>query len=259
MTRLKTAIVGASGRVGNLLVELLRDNREMECVGAIVRRTSPRYGEAVPGHEIHYVDSLDAVTGGIDLVIEFALPEQSPSTADFCAARGAALLVGTTGHEPSALAALHAAAEKVPVLLAPNTSLGVAVLHEIASQAAALLGAQFEMEIFESHHRAKRDAPSGTALSLASRLSSVRGDSPVSAREGLREPGTIGISSARGGDIVGEHTIYFLGDGERLELTHRATDRSIFARGALQLGARLVGKERGFYAVRDVLSDAERR
>jgi len=177
-----------------------------------------------------------------------------------CARRSVPLLVGATGFDAPARAELESAARSIAVLIAPNTSVGIAVLNQLAAQASRALGAAYEVDISEAHHRLKRDAPSGTALGLGEAIAQVRDVtlSEVAVHEGLgsearRRAGSIGFSVVRAGDIVGEHTVTFTGAGERLEFTHRSTDRITFARGALRGAAWLVGRPPGLYGMKDVL------
>ena len=167
-------------------------------------------------------------------------------------------MIGTTGLGPSELAVLHELATVVPVVFAANFSLGVTVLANLAERAVAALGAGWDVEIVESHHRHKVDAPSGTALALVAAIEAGRPElGPVvngrSGAVGPRSSTEIGVHAVRGGDIVGEHTVYLIGSGERLELGHRATDRAIFARGALRAAAWVVSQPPGLYNLSDVL------
>ena len=193
------------------------------------------------------------------MVIDFTAPAASLEHAKVCAGRGVALVVGTTGLSAGQKDELRGAGRKVPVLLAPNMSVGVNVLFRLVAEAARALGPAYEVEIVETHHRMKRDAPSGTALRLAEVAAGALGlaaDAFVCQRQGetgARRPGTIGIQALRGGDVVGDHTVHFLADGERLELTHRASSRENFARGALRAARWLAGKKPGFYGMQDVL------
>jgi 4-hydroxy-tetrahydrodipicolinate reductase len=170
------------------------------------------------------------------------------------------LLVGATGIDAPSQAALQRAAQEIALLIAPNTSMGVAVLHKLVAAATVELGSAYEVEIAEAHHHMKRDAPSGTALSLGELVAGMRGqllrDVGIFGRHGVgapRDPSGIGFSVVRAGDIVGEHTVTFTGAGERLEITHRTTDRITFARGALRAAAWLVGRQPGLYDMKDVL------
>jgi 4-hydroxy-tetrahydrodipicolinate reductase len=189
------------------------------------------------------------------VVIDFSLPVALAELARLAARQGVALVSGTTGFEETAL--LDDAASKIPVLWAPNMSLGIAVLSEIAAVAARRLGPGFDIEITELHHRAKVDAPSGTAVRLADAVRAVRPLRSVTGREGIvgaRESEEIGVFALRGGDVIGDHTVHLLGSGERLELTHRATNRELFAHGALRAARWLVGRRPGRYSLADVLT-----
>ncbi|MEZ5566100.1 MAG: 4-hydroxy-tetrahydrodipicolinate reductase, partial [Gammaproteobacteria bacterium] len=188
-------------------------------------------------------------------------PGATARHASACADGGQALVVGTTGLGSAEIAALKAAASRIPVLYARNMSLGVAVLTELARQAARLLDAGYDVEIAETHHRHKKDAPSGTALQLGEAVASARGwklgdvavfDRPRMATA-ARPVEAIGFSSLRGGGVIGDHTVMLAGAEEVLELTHRATDRVVFARGALRAAEWLVGKPAGLYTLSDVL------
>jgi 4-hydroxy-tetrahydrodipicolinate reductase len=194
------------------------------------------------------------------VAVDFSAAEAVGAHARACAAAGVPLLVGTTALQPDCLADLDRAAASIPVLVAPNTSLGVGVLAELVRAAGRALPGSYDVEIHEAHHRMKRDAPSGTALKLGEIVAAARSqnlaDVAVYDRHGVqapRVPGSIGFSVLRAGDIVGEHTVVFAGTGERLEITHRATDRDVFARGALRAAQWLVGRPPGLYSMQDVL------
>jgi 4-hydroxy-tetrahydrodipicolinate reductase len=192
--------------------------------------------------------------------IDFSSPAATAANAAAAAERGAALVVGTTGVDAQGKQALTAAAARVPVVFAPNTSVGITVLLQLVAEAARLLGPGYDMEIVEAHHRMKRDAPSGTALRLAEALAEATGrDLGREARYtrqgdvGPRTGTEIGIQTIRGGDVVGDHTVFFLGDGERIEVTHRASTRDTFARGAVRAALWTAGRAPGLYDMRDVL------
>ena len=194
------------------------------------------------------------------MVIDFTAPNASLRHAAVCAEKGVALVVGTTGFSAQAKAELAGHAQRIPLLMAPNMSIGVNVLFRLVGEAARALGPSYEVEIAEMHHRAKKDAPSGTALRLAEvaadALGLDAGQAVVYERHGdigARKPGTIGVQTLRGGDVVGEHTVWFLADGERLELTHRASSRDNFARGAVRAARFVVGRKPGLYDMQDVL------
>jgi 4-hydroxy-tetrahydrodipicolinate reductase len=199
------------------------------------------------------------------VALDFSLGSAVAAHARACAKAAVPLLVGATGFDAPAKDELTRAARSIAVLIAPNTSVGVAVLNQLAAAATRALGAAYEVEISEAHHRLKRDAPSGTALHLGEAIAAARAVSlsqvavyEGQGHEGLgadsrRKAGSIGFSVVRAGDIVGEHTVTFTGAGERLEFTHRATDRMTFARGALRGAAWLIGRPAGLYGMKDVL------
>lgn len=267
----RVTILGASGRMGTALIRLIAAGGEHELAGALGEPGDPSLGQdagQVAGFDplgILITDDLDAALcgpgGRCDVAIDFTVPAVTERHARACAAGGHALVVGTTGLGASQLAALAAAAGRIPVLHARNMSLGVTVLTELVRQATALLGPGFDAEVTEAHHRHKKDSPSGTALQLGEAIAAARGqqlaDLAVYSRPRLanaeRPDGTIGFASVRGGAIVGDHTVLFAGTEELLELTHRATDRALFARGALRAASWLVGQPAGLHTLREVL------
>ncbi len=195
-----------------------------------------------------------------DVLIDFSVPEQTERAVRLARERGMALVVGTTGLDSDIQSLIEQAAASLPVCQAANFSPGVAVIERLVVEAARLLGDDFDAEITETHHRRKRDAPSGTALALARTLLSARDNRgrlvTGGAREGAdcgRKPGDIGVQSVRGGDVIGEHAVRFLGEGEQLEIIHRAGSRDIFARGALLAAGALVGREPGLYRLEELL------
>jgi 4-hydroxy-tetrahydrodipicolinate reductase len=252
--------------MGQSLVRALADpgSSGLRLSGALASAASSRLqaDAAIEGAPtgVSVTADLGVALTGAAVAVDFSLPQCTALHAEACRDRGVPLLVGTTGFGPQARAVLEAVAERVAVLLAPNTSVGVAVLSRLAELAAAALGEDYDTEISEAHHRMKRDAPSGTALALGEAIAGTRGrqlaDLAVYDRHGSpgpRKPGSIGFSVLRAGDIVGEHTLTFASQGERLELTHRATDRMVFARGALRAAEWLIGRPPGLYGMRDVL------
>lgn len=220
--------------MGQSLLRLAVDQPSLQVVAAVQRRIGQRVVEGVP----HFSTAELAGVPKFDAAIDFSLPEGFEPVLALCVARGAAFVSGTTGLSEPQRAALAAAAERIPVLWASNFSLGVAVLDELVERAAEALPG-WDCDIVESHHNQKKDAPSGTALSLGE----------AAARGGAQPR----YASLRAGDIVGEHLVQFAGTGERIELVHRATSREIFARGALHAASRLAGRPPGQYRVRDVL------
>jgi 4-hydroxy-tetrahydrodipicolinate reductase len=245
--------------MGTQILAALREEKDFAVTGAFERADSEHVGRDASGVAIA-AGIEAALERGADVVIDFTAPAASLHHAQVCAARGVALVVGTTGFSAKQKEDLRAAARKIPLLLAPNMSVGVNVLFRLVAEAARALGPAYEVEIVEMHHRMKRDAPSGTALRLAEVAASALGlpekDVFVCERHGdtgARKAGTIGVQALRGGDVVGDHTVHFLADGERLELTHRATSRDNFARGALRAARWLAGRKPGFYDMQDVL------
>jgi 4-hydroxy-tetrahydrodipicolinate reductase len=226
-------IHGASGRMGRALLRLAGDDPRFAVVAAVSGqgRAVPEAGD-VP---VLAVDALDSAPA-FDVCIDFSLPDGFDRIVDVCQARGAALVSGTTGLDDAQRAALGRAAGRIPVLWASNFSLGVAVLAELVRRASAALP-EWSIDIVESHHVHKKDAPSGTALTLGA--ATGRPD--------------VHYASLRAGDIVGEHTVQFTGLGERIELTHRATHRDLFARGALEAAARLAGRPAGRHSIAEVI------
>jgi 4-hydroxy-tetrahydrodipicolinate reductase len=187
-------------------------------------------------------------------VIDFSLPDASIAAARVCAEKSIPIVIATTGHSDAQRAELENLASQMPCLIASNTSLGAAVLGIVAEQAQRLLGAGYDIEVSEIHHRMKRDAPSGTARSIVDGLAASANAPVVFGREGPRAPGEIGVVSLRGGDVPGDHTVYFFGSGERIELSHRVHDRRVFAQGAVSLLLRLSARPAGLYTVRDLLN-----
>jgi 4-hydroxy-tetrahydrodipicolinate reductase len=265
---LRTVITGVSGRMGSTLLRLVLGTPGMSLVGATARPGSAAVGQdaalATRMNEplgLAVVDDLSrAIEVGAQVVIDFTSAEASVEHARLCAARRVPMVIGSTGFSPESRAEVAAAARSVPIVLAPNTSVGVNVVIQVAAELARVLGEGFDVEVLEAHHRMKKDAPSGTALRLAEELAAALGRDKEQdltyARHGLigaRPAKEIGVQTLRGGDVVGEHTVYFYGDGERVELTHRATSRDQFARGALRAAAWVVGRPAGLYDMADVL------
>lgn len=193
-----------------------------------------------------------------DVLVDFSAPAALPASLDRAVSSGIPVLIGTTGIDASVDRLLAAAAERVAVLRAPNTSLGVALLADLVERAARVLGPDWDIEIAEAHHRHKADAPSGTALMLGEAAASGRGAALIAERgrngTGLeRSPGAIGFAALRGGTVAGDHDVLFLGTDERVVLSHRAENRTIFARGALAAARFLIGKPPGLYTMKDVI------
>jgi 4-hydroxy-tetrahydrodipicolinate reductase len=265
LSAIRLVIVGASGRMGVQLLRLLGDFPALRLVGAVASEGSAALGQDAGLHAgaaanaLPISDALPPLLAQADVVADFSSPGAAAAHVAACAAARVPLLLGTSGLPPELAAPLAAAADVIPLLIAPNTSLGVTLLLELVRQAAQALPADYDIEILEAHHRHKVDAPSGTALALGQAAAAGRDlnlpEHAVYARHGTlgpRREGQIGYAVVRGGDVVGEHEVWFLGRGERLLLKHSATDRSVFARGALLAAQWLAGKPAGRYGMRDV-------
>jgi 4-hydroxy-tetrahydrodipicolinate reductase len=262
---IRAVLVGAAGRMGQAIIRAASDASDIVITGAVSSEASPHLGRdagELAGSrplDVAVTSDLAAALTAADVVIDFSNPKATEEHVAACRAARKPLLVGTTGHGSAMSYVFERAAREIALLVTPNTSLGITVLLELARAAAAVLPRDFDAEIIEAHHRMKKDAPSGTALALGAAVASGRGgqltDIAVMDRQGgaARRGGDIGFAVVRGGDLVGEHTVLFAGDGEELTLTHRAGDRSIFARGALRAAAWLTVQPPGRYAMGDIL------
>ncbi len=264
--RVRVAVLGADGRMGRALTRaVLAASPHAALTGASERAGNPAIGQDVGrlagGDAIGVAVSGELpVKGAADVWIDFTSATATESVAVAANAAGAALVIGTTGLGAHARAAIEFAALKSPVVYAANYSVGINVMLKLVADAARALGPDYDLEILEAHHRAKQDAPSGTALRLAEALAEATGrDLAVSARYarhgdiGPRAPSDIGIQTIRGGDVVGDHTVFFLGHGDRIEITHRASTRETFAVGAVRAALWVVGRAPGLYDMRNVL------
>lgn len=267
----RVAIIGVTGRMGGALVRAAAETPDMRVVSAVASSSSPALGRdagelaGVGNIGTVVTDDLTRALTGADVAVDFSNGRATASNLAICRRASKPLLIGATGFPPELSREFDAAARDMPLLVAPNTSVGVTVLLDLVERAARALPPAFDIEVIEAHHRMKRDAPSGTALALANAAASGRrGEAGAldrkeveTSRIGACEPrrdGEIGFAVVRGGDIVGEHTVLFAGSGERLTLSHSATDRAIFARGALQAARWLSGRPAGRYSMRDILS-----
>lgn len=256
------AIVGAAGRMGQRLVALGKEDAHLSVVAAIDRADHPLMnrdaGEVAGIGSIGVPLSFDLKSSPA-VLIDFSSPASMRHWIKVCRDRGIAMVIGTTGLHEADHAIIDQAAADIAVLQAPNMSLGVNVLFKIAGMAAAMLGDDYDKEIVEGHHRFKKDAPSGTAMGLADAILKAMNktrEALVYDRHGddcVRKRGEVGMHALRIGDEVGRHTAYFASLGERLELTHVATNRDTFVRGALRAAAWLVGQKPGRYAIADML------
>jgi 4-hydroxy-tetrahydrodipicolinate reductase len=263
---MKIAVMGAAGRMGRELIRAIAAEP-----GCTVSGATETAGSLVLGTDIGVLAGIDplgaavsddasAVISASDVIVDFTVPKASVEFARLAAKSRTAAIIGTTGFDAASEAAISHAAEEVAIVKAGNMSLGVNLLMALTRQAAAALGNDFDIEIVEMHHRMKVDAPSGTALMLGDAAASGRGldlgEHSVRVRDGVtgpRRPGDIGFATLRGGSVVGEHTVIFAGEGEQIELSHRATDRGIFARGAVKAALWTKGRAPGLYGMTDVL------
>ena len=264
MTRI--AVTGALGRMGKMLIEAVTLSSEAELTAAIVLPDSTLIGAdagemaGLGANGVRVSGSLAEVINEFDVLIDFTAPDATLANAKLCAAHGKGLVIGTTGFSVEEEKELLAYQSEIAICKAANFSTGVNVCLNLLQKAAEVLGDDYDVEIYEAHHRHKVDAPSGTALamgqSVADGLSRDLRSVAVYGREGqtgARDKETIGFATVRGGDVVGDHTVMFLGGGERVEITHKATSRMSFARGAVRAAAWLSAKSAGLYEMRDVL------
>jgi 4-hydroxy-tetrahydrodipicolinate reductase len=261
----RIAVLGATGKMGCAIVRVIATDPQAGLAAAVERPGHPALGQdagTAAGAAAAGVPIQAALPapGQAEVWIDFSIPAATMAAVPAAVAAKAALVVGTTGLGEAERQALAEAARQVPVVFAPNFSVGVNVLLKLVGDAARALGPAYDLEIVEAHHRAKRDAPSGTALRLGQALAEAAGRPLAqSARYerhgeiGARVEGEIGIQTVRGGDVVGDHTVYFLGIGERIEITHRATSRDTFAQGAVRAAIWVAGRAPGLYDMRDVL------
>ena len=263
---LKVAVLGAAGRMGRSVLSCIFEADDLKLVGAVTET-----GDALLGRDAG--ELVGAAHAGVPLTdershglhtaqvaVDFTLPTVAEANLRACAEHGTALVIGTTGLEARQQRAMEKAAHDIPIVYARNMSIGVNVFMELVARAAKALGDAYDVEIAETHHRHKVDAPSGTALALGERVADARGrklaDLAVYARQGQtgpRVPGTIGFAVTRGGNVVGEHAVRFIGAEEEVEFSHRAADRKTFARGALHAARWAAGQAPGLYSMADVL------
>lgn len=261
----RIAVIGAAGRMGRAVVRAVVETADARVTAAAERPGAPELGAdagvlAGLGQLGVVVQAHTPPPGDADVWIDFSAPAASVANARAAAAAGVRIVVGTTGLSADDNKAVADAATRTPIVMAANMSVGVSVLVRLCADAARALGPGYDVEIVEAHHRAKRDAPSGTALLLAGAVAGATGrDLGKSARYarhgdvGPRATDEIGLQTVRGGDVVGDHTVFFLGQGERIEIVHRASSRDTFARGAVRAALWLCTKGPGLYDMRDVL------
>lgn len=256
-------IVGARGRMGQSLMSEVLVSDSMTLAGAVARPGAPGLrddvGHLIGRRSVGITLSDELAPGRNDVVVDFSLPEATEGYLARCVERRVPLVLGTTGLTEQTQVKLIEASREIPIVAAANFSVGVTVMIHVAGATARALGSDWDAEMFEIHHRNKRDAPSGTALRVGQAVAEATGRKLSQAIKtsrdevGPRSRDEIGIMALRGGDVVGEHTLMFLGESERIELTHRANDRAIFSRGALRAARWVNGKEPGLYDMFDVL------
>ncbi|MFZ3142811.1 4-hydroxy-tetrahydrodipicolinate reductase [Psychrobacter glacincola] len=263
---IKVGVIGAGGRMGRMLIEATQDNPQTTLSAAIERQGSSLVGAdagevaAIGRLEIQIVDDLKAVISDIDVLIDFSLPAATEQNMQVCAEHNVAMVIGTTGFNEQQEQVLATASEQIAIVYAGNYSTGVNLSLKLLGLAAKAFGKDADVEIIEAHHKHKIDAPSGTAYMMAEAVAEARGqnlkDVAVYGREGqtgAREAGTIGIHAIRGGEIIGDHTVMFIADGEVVEITHRARARMTFAAGAVRAATWIVQQPIGQYNMQDVL------
>jgi 4-hydroxy-tetrahydrodipicolinate reductase len=262
----KVCVAGASGRMGQMLVDAVRASGDCELSGALDIPGSPALGQdagAFAGRASGVAITADLSQGlsGSQFLIDFTRPEGTIAHLRECAEQGVAVVIGTTGFSDDQKAEIATIATRIPVVMAPNMSVGVNVTLKLLEMAARAMSTGYDIEIIEAHHRHKVDAPSGTALKMGEVIADALGRDlkacAVYAREGVtgeRDPSSIGFATIRGGDIVGDHTVLFAGTGERIEITHKSSSRATYAQGSLRAVRFLAGKPAGLYDMFDVLN-----
>ncbi|MDB3870065.1 4-hydroxy-tetrahydrodipicolinate reductase [Candidatus Thioglobus sp.] len=240
---IKIAVVGASGRMGQSIIQSIEQS-----------------DKTILGVTLDKGDDLNSVIDQFDVLVDFTRPEATLDYLAVCVGAGKSMVIGTTGFDDAGLQMIKDAGTKIPVVFAPNMSVGVNLSLKLLEVAAKVIGEESDIEIVEAHHRHKVDAPSGTALKMGEVVANALGRDlskcAVYGREGIEEPRdrqTIGFSTIRGGDVVGEHTVSFFMEGERVEITHKASSRMTFANGAIRASAWLQGKPAGLYSMQDIL------
>jgi 4-hydroxy-tetrahydrodipicolinate reductase len=263
---IRIAVCGAAGRMGGRVIVAVNEAEGVELTGALERPGHPMLGQdagmlAGTGPlGVKVTDDINAVVEGCDVMIDFTTPKVSLKNLEVCGLKKKAIVIGSTGFTPEERALAKELAKDIPVVLAPNMSVGVNVCFKVLADIARILGDDFDVEIVEAHHRLKKDAPSGTAVRRGEVVAEALGRDYRQVanchREGITGERTreeIGMQTIRGGDIVGEHTVYFIGQGERIELTHRAHTRDMFSRGSVRAAKWVTAQQPGLYDMQDVL------
>ena len=263
---INVGVIGAGGRMGRMLIEAVQENPQTTLNAAIERQGSSLVGAdagevaAIGRLEVQIVDDLKAVINDIDVLIDFSLPDATEQNMQICAANKVAMVIGTTGFNEQQEQVLKEASKQIAIVYAGNYSTGVNLSLKLLAMAAKAFGNDADVEVIEAHHKHKIDAPSGTAYMMAEAVAEARGqnlkDVAIYGREGQtgeREAGSIGIHAIRGGEIIGDHTVMFIADGEVVEITHRARARMTFAAGAVRAATWVIKQEVGQYNMQDVL------
>jgi 4-hydroxy-tetrahydrodipicolinate reductase len=262
---MKIAIAGATGRMGKMLIETVLNNADAQLVGALEHASCPQLGEdagAFLGKKTGVLISADVaqVLANAEFLIDFTRPEGTMAYLAVAEKTATKMIIGTTGLSAEQINSLQKAAENLAIVFAPNMSVGVNATFKLLEIAAKMLNQGYDIEIIEAHHRHKVDAPSGTALKMGEVIADALGkkldDIAVYTREGHtgeRKEGSIGFATIRGGDIVGDHTVLFAGDGERIEISHKSSSRQSYAQGALRAAHFLQSQNSGLYDMQDVL------
>lgn len=263
---INVGVIGAGGRMGRMLIEAVQDNPQTTLNAAIERQGSSLVGAdagevaAIGRLEVQIVDDLKAVINDIDVLIDFSLPDATEQNMQICAANKVAMVIGTTGFNEQQEQVLKEASKQIAIVYAGNYSTGVNLSLKLLAMAAKAFGNDADVEVIEAHHKHKIDAPSGTAYMMAEAVAEARGqnlkDVAIYGREGQtgeREAGSIGIHAIRGGEIIGDHTVMFIADGEVVEITHRARARMTFAAGAVRAATWVIKQQVGQYNMQDVL------
>ena len=263
---INVGVIGAGGRMGRMLIEAVQDNPQTTLNAAIERQGSSLVGAdagevaAIGRLEVQIVDDLKAVINDIDVLIDSSLPDATEQNMQICAANKVAMVIGTTGFNEQQEQVLKEASKQIAIVYAGNYSTGVNLSLKLLAMAAKAFGNDADVEVIEAHHKHKIDAPSGTAYMMAEAVAEARGqnlkDVAIYGREGQtgeREAGSIGIHAIRGGEIIGDHTVMFIADGEVVEITHRARARMTFAAGAVRAATWVIKQEVGQYNMQDVL------
>lgn len=264
---MKIGVTGASGRMGQAIAKLIIQDDVVELAGGLVRKGNEFDGRdfneflGFEKGEVKITSNIDEFIRNCDAVIDFSSPALSLEIAEKCAELGKVVVCGTTGFSDEEKQKFAATSEKTVVIWSSNMSVGVNLLMNLAEKLGGILHDDYDVEIFEMHHRNKVDSPSGTALSLGAAVAKGRGvdlkevgNMARVGKDAKRQKGEIGFCALRGGDVIGDHTVVFAADGERVEISHKASNRDIFAKGAIRAAIWGSGKEKGFYTMRDVLS-----